>query len=209
MVESESDGLVSYEELLAWFLDVGRSYLPKPVYKSVQELEHPTPEELRVLFDTMDEDASGDVGEAEVKHTTMLLYPFLDEDLLHIAFEAADGDGDGIVAFETFDELMKFLQFLNKQRHSIEEMMDQFADGVDLNDFYMGLGAMGIACTDKQAKDFFDMECVRLQKQGLTAREYLIWVCRHECVEVSNEEQEQERLAMAAEELQSHMGDYG
>ena len=205
------DGEVTYDELLTWFLDVGRSYLPPQQYTSLKELEEPTDEQLRALFDEMDDDNSGEVNEAEVKTGTLSLYPFLDAEMLHIAYMAADADASGMLAFDEFDELISCLQFLNKQRHSVEEMMENFGAGVDVDEFYIGLVAMGVAITDTQAKVLFEREVVRLQKERgfrsgaergqLTADEYLLWVCRHECIEMSDEEKEKIRITAATEEV--------
>ena len=53
--EPESDGQVELDELLPWFLQTGRSYLPKPVYPVVENLEDKSDEELMMLFFEIDE----------------------------------------------------------------------------------------------------------------------------------------------------------
>ena len=60
--DGETDGQVELAELLPWFLETGRSYLPKPVYPNVQPVsENPSQEELHELFVKIDADGSGQV----------------------------------------------------------------------------------------------------------------------------------------------------
>ena len=52
--EEASDGNVSYEEFLPWFLSVGRSYLPRPHYAAALDMEELSQEQLDELFDKID-----------------------------------------------------------------------------------------------------------------------------------------------------------
>ena len=45
----------------------GRSYLPPPVYAAVQELDEPTDEQLRALFDSMDLDGAPNIMNSVLK----------------------------------------------------------------------------------------------------------------------------------------------
>ena len=183
ILEEEDNGLVSYDELLPWFLNVGYTYLPRPVYQAVEELDEPTEEELKVMFAAMDEDGSGEVNEQEVKAGTLQRWPYLDTSLIGKAFAAADADGSGVVSFDEFDELVECLQFLNKNRHLIHELADQFeTGGVGADEFYIGLAALSMPVTEKQALHLFDAECVHLATERLGIGEYLAWLCRFECV---------------------------
>ena len=120
------DGKISFKELLPWFLNVGRSYLPAPHYPAIVELDEPSEEQLRALFEAMDEDNSGTVNLAEATEGTLTLWPFVDEQLVANAFEAADADRSDLLQFEEFDELVRCLQFLNRKRHEIAELMGHF-----------------------------------------------------------------------------------
>ena len=53
--QAEADGQVELEGLLPWFLATRRSYLPKPVYPVLEDLEEKTDEELMLLFIEIDE----------------------------------------------------------------------------------------------------------------------------------------------------------
>ena len=55
------DGNVTYDELLPWFLNVGRSYLPPTAFVTVPELEEPAGEKLKEIFDSIDADGSNEV----------------------------------------------------------------------------------------------------------------------------------------------------
>jgi Ca2+-binding EF-hand superfamily protein len=207
----EDNGLVSYDELLPWFLNVGRSYLPPPVYQAVVELDEPTEEELKTLFAAMDEDGSGAVNEQEVKAGTLQRWPYLETSLIEQAFAAADADGGGVVSFDEFDELVECLQFLNKNRHAISELNQQFASGVGDDEFYIGLTALGIAVSDAEATVHFDIECVRLETEEMTVGDFILWACRHECVQSEDNSiaSEQAAIAAATLDLKNHMGEYG
>lgn len=211
----QNNGLVTFEELLPWFMNVGRSYLPPRQYTAVTELQEFSESHLRELFGSMDvtvEDVAGErvLTEEEVRAGVMKLYPFIDVDLIGIAFEAADMDGSGRLSFDEFDELVRCLHFLNRRRHTIEEIMLQFEPGgVGDDEFYIGATSLGVVIADSQASRCFEQECSRLSTKRLTAREFLLWVCRHECKEVNDEEQAQAALAVATEQLEHRMGDYG
>ena len=211
ILEEEDNGLVSYDELLPWFLNVGYTYLPRPVYQAVEELDEPTEEEVKVMFAAMDEDGSGEVNEQEVKAGTLQRWPYLDTSLIGKAFAAADADGSGVVSFDEFDELVECLQFLNKNRHLIHELADQFeTGGVGTDEFYIGLAALSMPVTEKQALHLFDAECVHLATERLGIGEYLAWLCRFECVGgVADAAAEQAALAEAAFALQENANDFG
>jgi hypothetical protein len=60
------------------------------VYAAVHELDEPTEEQLRALFDSMDLDGGGEVSEEEVEKGVSVMWPFVDLDLVKTAFQAAD-----------------------------------------------------------------------------------------------------------------------
>ena len=207
------DGYVTFDELLPWFLNVGRSYLPPPIYSSVAELDEPSVEELEALFAGMDHDGSGEIEKAEAIDGTLLIYPYVDIHLVEKAFEAADDDGSGRLQFDEFDELLRCLQFLNKRRHEISELIENFeSSGVGQLEFYMCLVALGMQTSDSEATDIFDVECVRLGVLDgvLTVHQFILWVCRKECIDKSTAITEEAAIvAKAQEELESCMTDFG
>ena len=208
--EAEGDGKVTYEELLPWFVNEGRSFLPAPVYSTVHELEEPTEAQLLQLFESIDTDGSGEVNEEEVKEGTLARWPYLNSKLVTQAFAAADDDGSGHVAFHEFDELVRCLQFLNKQRHSLKEAMTSFRDGVGVDEFYVGLASIGVILTDKQASRYFKQECERLGVDRLTWQQFLTWVCRHECNDKNALAAQEEAAAdRAKEDLETRMNNFG
>ena len=210
--EEEGDGKVTYEELLPWFVTEGRSYLPPPVYPAVHELDEPTEAQLRELFESIDTDGSGEVNEEEVKEGTLARWPYVDSKLVSQAFEAADEDGSGHIAFHEFDELIRCLQFLNRQRHALEEAMTSFLHGgVGEDEFYVGLAGVGVVLTDSLASQYFKHECERLDVTKLTWSQFLTWVCRHECIDKSDLAAQQEEAAAerAQEDLEGRMTGFG
>ena len=207
----ESDGLVSFDELLRWYLTDGRSYLPPPEYKLMEEIDDPTEEELKDLFASIDDDGSGHVCLDEVKEGSLIKWPYVGTSLIEQAFATADMDGSGAVTFDEFDELVRCMQFLNKNRHMVRELLEQFAHGVGNEEFYCGLAALGsIPVSETQAPNFFDAECVSLGKEKLSADDFIKWVCRYECIDgVAEAVHEQAELANAAIHLQEHMSEFG
>lgn len=204
------DGNVTYDELLPWFLNVGRSYLPPTAFVTVPELEEPAGEKLKEIFDSIDADCSNEVNKHEVETGCLALYPYLDTDLVSKAFEASDEDCSGNIGFDEFDELVRCLQFLNKNRHSLEEAVHQFDSGVGEDEFYLGVTALGIPMSDKKAKAFFTAECKKLGGDMLTAHQFLMWMCRHECADkASVAQQAEEAAARAQEDLESSMNEFG
>ena len=58
------------------------------------------------------------------------------------SFEAADMDGGGQISFDEFDELIRCLQFLNKQRHLIGELMKFTVKTAQFCELYSKTGAI-------------------------------------------------------------------
>ena len=50
---------------ISWYFEIGRTYLEKPRYESVDKLIEPTPEQLAKIFLEIDEDDSPDAGVLE------------------------------------------------------------------------------------------------------------------------------------------------
>ena len=202
---------VSFESFLSWFLNIGRSYLPPPHYPAAVELSPPPEEQLRELFDSMDEDHSGQVNLDEATWGTLSMWPFVSEELVESAFEAADANGSGFLEYEEFGELIRCLQFLNKNRHQIAEVMGQYVkDELGELDFAVCLSALGMAISDKDAAMFFNCECIRLKTHSLSAHQFLMWVCRRECIDKATViQQEQAAIMRAQEALEASMTDFG
>lgn len=209
-VDEERDNLVSNDEFQAWYNTVGRSYMPAPEHLLVEEVDCPTEEELRELFATVDDDDSGEVGLEEVKAASLARWPNLDMSLIEQAFATADMDGSGVVTFDEFDELVQCMQFLNHNRHMIRELLDQFSEGVGREEFQMGIAALGIVVSDSLAFSCFDVECVKHNKDIISPDDFILWVCRYECIDgVADQLMEQATLANAAAELQAEMSEFG
>jgi len=57
------------------------------------ELDEPSEDQLRAIFDEMDEDNSGEVNLLEATQGTLAIWPYVNARLVANAFEAADADG--------------------------------------------------------------------------------------------------------------------
>lgn len=76
--------------------------------------------------------------------------------------------------------------------------------------FYMCLSALGIHVSDRNATSMFNCECVRLKAHSLSAHQFLMWVCRRECVDKENSIQHEQAAIMRAQEvLEAGMTDFG
>lgn len=108
---------------------------------------------------------------------------------------------------------MRCLLFLNEQRHVIDDVNEKFLEGgVGEGEFYVGLTCLGVIVTDRQAALYFGEECVRLGKERLTAEEFVVCVCRHECISSFEDQWEQRERSLAEEaklDLEERMTDYG
>jgi hypothetical protein len=103
--------------------------------------------QLKQLFATMDADNSGEISLEEARDAIPTLWPLLDATQAHVAFEvalarskeAAAGSPrpDGTIGVDGVLVLLRCLTWLNRKRHSVEEVMQGFhgADGVGEDEF--------------------------------------------------------------------------
>ena len=91
---------------ISWYFEIGRTYLEKPRYESVDKLIEPTPEQLAKMFLEIDEDDSGEVDLHEVHEALSHLWPCMDVQGFQRAFEAADLDASGHIDMEEFKHLL-------------------------------------------------------------------------------------------------------
>ena len=94
---------------ISWYFEIGRTYLEKPRYESVDKLIEPTPEQLAKIFLEIDEDDSGEVDLHEVHEALSHLWPCMDVQGFQRAFEAADLDASGHIDMEEFKHLLTFI----------------------------------------------------------------------------------------------------
>ena len=94
---------------ISWYFEIGRTYLEKPRYESVDKLIEPTPEQLAKMFLEIDEDDSGEVDLHEVHEALSHLWPCMDVQGFQRAFEAADLDASGHIDMEEFKHLLTFI----------------------------------------------------------------------------------------------------
>ena len=189
--EPELDGQVSYDEFLPWFMDAGRSYLPRREYPAEKDLNELTEEDRIALFKLIDDDVSGHCNVDEVHKGAVTVWPFLGEASTKMAFEAADLDGSGNIFYDdpgrgSFVNLLSALFFLNRHRHIVEEVRLQFLDGVGIDEFHLGSTILGMDLDAVETDTQFVLWQEKLKAQGklsrnnkLTAEQFLTWACRH------------------------------
>jgi Ca2+-binding EF-hand superfamily protein len=73
---AHSDGMISRDEFLAWYLTTGFTHLEKPHFVC-KKLEVPAMEERKALFKTMDDDGSGALETDEARAAIKRLWPRL------------------------------------------------------------------------------------------------------------------------------------
>jgi Ca2+-binding EF-hand superfamily protein len=219
----QADGdAASLDELLFWFLDTGRSYLPRRTYPAQPDLSDPTPQQLKQLFAAMDTDGSGQISAEEARAAIPTLWPYLDETEARIAFGVAtarceEGDGAASLGVDGVLVLLRCLIWLNRKRHSVEDVLHNFAaDGVGMEEFQVGCRALGVLQdsgeTEMAVTERFVHVCAQLQRKGqlvgahMTAAQFVGWAVEHESVLPA---QELQRLAYVAEELDARTGKYG
>ena len=121
-----SDGLISFQEFVRWFHEIGVSYLERPQYASKLNLEAPSAEELKALFEDIDDDGSGEVDLDECGDKLQQIWPYMDTRGFERAFNAADDDGSGSIEMPEFLQLVQYIVWLNEKRHSVTELEDAF-----------------------------------------------------------------------------------
>lgn len=104
-----ADGVVTYDELLPWFLHTGRSFLPRRIYPVRQELTEPTGEKLAEIFKKFDADGSGNIEADGVVAGCVEIWPYVDRTMVPLAFTCADQDGNGNVDRSEFAGLVRFI----------------------------------------------------------------------------------------------------
>lgn len=163
----ESDGKVSYEELLPWFLQIGRSYLPQREYIVAEDMENLSREQLRTLFEQLDADRSGCINFDEAWSGAHATWALLDKANCASAFDAADDDGSGEIDFSEFETLVHCLEYLNKKRHMLSEVETQFSeDGLNDDDFHISLNILGVHVSDFEATAHFFAATERYASEG-------------------------------------------
>ena len=215
--EVSKDGEVRYEELVAWFLEIGATYLERPKYESSVNLEAPSDAELRTMFQKIDADGSGSVDFQEVEEALSEIWPYMDSDGFRRAFSAADDDESGVVEMEEFVELVKFTVWLNENRHKLEELEDAFGRRVSESEFHFGCQSLDFKGSDGDSKYLFERHCVKLGRdpieQGMTFEQFVLWAVAYACVASTEEESEADRTArqnaIMSKELSNMAGEYG
>eukprot|EP01043_Picozoa_sp_COSAG02_P026136 COSAG02_NODE_1496_length_12308_cov_6.264313_6_plen_1564_part_00 len=214
---------LGYTQFIAWFLEIGRSYLERPQYEAQPVLVAPPEEELQALFKRVDADNSGEADLVEVQEELNLLWPYLDTTGFHRAFQAADTDHSGHLDYSEFQNLVNFIIWLSKQRHSVQELYDAFGTHVSEDEFYFGCQCLKISVTDGKARYLFQSLCkeIAVSKNDQAVSEidfdrFIIWAVRYSCVNLKfgepPETDAQRRARQCAEmskELENLAGEYG
>lgn len=206
----EAHHTVRLDQLLPWFLTTGRSYLPQPVYQTSADPDNPSEEDLQKLFSHMDKDGSGAVELAEVQRVCVAVWPYLDPRSSNIAFAAADSDGDGEVALDEFSALFRCLHFLNRHRHNVDEIEENFPDGLELDEFYLGCNIMQLELSEKQQKLKYDVLCARFKTTVVTVEQFISWCVKNECMDkLMAEAAQEESQVRVTSELKDMAGEFG
>jgi Ca2+-binding EF-hand superfamily protein len=210
-LEKERDGWVTYDEFLPWFMQTGRSYLPRHEYNvevsNVFDLDR---KQLRELFDRIDSDGSGSVDLIETYTTAHSVWPLLGREQCAIAFHAVDADGTGHIDFKEFETLVHCLAYLNKNRHTVRDCVEHL-EVVSEDEFQIACNLLHVQLNgDLEATACFWAEAESLASAGkllfrhpdrLTGGQFIEWVLRHE---VCDRLQLDQRLAWMAAELSQH-----
>lgn len=214
---------LGYTQFIAWFLEIGRSYLDKPKYEAQPVLVVPPEEELQALFQRVDADNSGEADLVEVQEEMHLLWPYLDSTGFHRAFQAADTDHSGHIDYSEFKNLVNFIIWLSEQRHSVQELHDAFGTHVTEDEFYFGCQCLKISVTDGKARYLFQAQCqaIAVSKNEQAVSEidfdrFIIWAVRYSCVNLkfgeppeTDAQRHARQCAEMSKELENLAGEYG
>ena len=218
-------GTVDVDEFTHWFMEIGVSYLDKPVYSRTVDLETPSDEDVQHMFEHVDSDRSGSVDLIEVQDELRHLWPFMDSTGFQRSFHAADLDNSGHIDLKEFRHLIAFIVWLNEQRHSVQELEEAFPDGVGEAEFYCGCMRLAFHCGDSEAKFLFEQHCKYLgltddddeeEEKRMPFDEYITWAVRYACVTLKGEVEKESpaeararQVAFLSKELESMAGEYG
>jgi Ca2+-binding EF-hand superfamily protein len=219
VVEEESDGQISCDEFISWYLLTGKYYLKKPSFKS-KTVTKPTREERETLFYEIDLDGSGELDLDEVQGAVSHLWPDMNAKHTQRAFETADEDGGGLVSLEEFKKLLGFILWFNEKRHQIEELEENFGADIDGDKFYFACSTLGEPMSDVSARENFERLCSQTGvdvEEGVPFNKFLGWLARRHYVDDDpdpNAEPEEvvellEDAAEVNEVLGSAAGEYG
>jgi Ca2+-binding EF-hand superfamily protein len=161
-------------------LTTGQSYLPHPIYQMQSSTDQDNPSEafLKEMFGQMDIDGDGAVVLDEAQRVCMMAWPYLDPRSSSVAFTAADANGDGEISFDEFQALIRCLYFLNRHRHNVDEIEENFSDGIGLDEFQLACNVMQVvSLSDKQRKAKFEVLCARVSQgcSALTVDQFISW----------------------------------
>lgn len=207
----QQDGTVSYDEFLPWFLANGRSFLPRPTYPTNDTMETPSNEELHGLFNKIDTDGSGGVSQTEAQEAVAMMFPYVGLRNTLIAYDAADADGSGVINMDEFVSLFLCLMFLNKRRHTIDEIFEQFDEpGLDDGNFWMASTLLQVDLTDIEATRYFTMLCLDYNVDKLSPDHFLSWLVRRECIgKLDADAQDEQVRQWQIAQLEAVAGEYG
>jgi hypothetical protein len=138
----------------------------------------------------MDTERSGALSEDNLLAAVPTIWPFLEKELITLAFQIADQDSEGKVSWPMMPLLLHCLVFLNRKRHSVDEIRTQFQEhGVSSDEFHLGSQIVGLRLTDEQSMAHFMDYCRQLTRdelvldQGrLTVEQFVGWVLTNEVV---------------------------
>ena len=186
--EQEQDGQVNYQEFLSWFMVEGRSYLPRREYSIAGEMENLTREQLRALFDRLDDDNSSYINLAEAWAGAHATWPLLGRHSCEAAFRASDSNGTGEINFTDFQTLVHCLEYLNQKRHLLQEVRAQFAEsGMDDDGLHIALTILGVHVNDMELTAYFfaALDAATSSEGGqqsnrLAVADFIPWLLGHE-----------------------------
>eukprot|EP01051_Picozoa_sp_SAG22_P018118 SAG22_NODE_2960_length_2071_cov_1.058824_2_plen_415_part_01 len=153
--ETAGDGQIELDEFLAWYLQIGVYYLEKPHFKNMK-LAVPPMKDREKLFKQMDDDHSGELNYTEVVDAVAQLWPQVGPDEVKRAFMAADDDGGGLIGILEFKMLLGFMVYFNTNRHSIEELQNQFGgEDMTIDELYIAMSTLGHSLSDSAVENMF------------------------------------------------------
>jgi CRP/FNR family cyclic AMP-dependent transcriptional regulator len=214
------------DELLAWFLSTGRSYLPRHRYPAQPDLCNLDAQQLKELFAKLDVSGDGLITMDEACQAVSAIWPMLDETAIQIAFEAADHTHSGTISQAGLLLLLRCIIWLNEKRHQVDEVLTRFrSEGVGEGEFRLGCRVLGVlqASSDYSPREFDaiarehfvahtaalarDDKLVEFASQGyMSAAQFMVWAVQHATVP-SEEKRTREEWATA--ELEASSGQYG
>lgn len=212
---------LGYMQFIAWFLEVGKSYLDKPVYEAKAMIVAPPEEKLRELFSHIDADNSGEADLVELQEGLHHLWPYLDSAGFHRALQAADIDHSGHIDYSEFKNLVDFTIWLNEKRHAVQELEDAFGPRVGETEFYFGCQCLKIPVTDGKARYLFQ-GCLRAVSSNgqdiseLNFNQFMVWAVRYSCITLkfgepplTEAQRRAQQCAVMSKELEHMAGAYG